>query len=77
MEKKQIKTIYNWLEPQSVHDIQVFLIFANFYWQFIQAFSRFATPLTSMLITTLTAGPTASVEIGNKEQDGKGIQVEN
>ncbi len=35
IEKKQIKTKHHWLEPQSVHNIQVFLRFTNFYWQFI------------------------------------------
>ena len=30
-----------------------------------------------MLKTTSTVGQTASVEVGEKEQDGKGIQVEN
>ncbi len=35
IEEKQIKAIRDWPEPQLVCDIQVFLGFANFYWQFI------------------------------------------
>ena len=41
-------------KPKSVQDIQVFLGFANFYQQFIQGFSKIATPLTSMLKTTVS-----------------------
>ena len=32
-----------------VKDIQVFIGFANFYWRFIQGFSKIAAPLTLML----------------------------
>ena len=39
-------------KPKSVCDIQVFLGFANFYWRFIQGFSRIAAPLNSILKTT-------------------------
>ena len=37
-----------------------------------------AAPLTSILKTTSTAGPTASVEVGdeNPEKNGPGVQVE-
>ncbi len=31
IEEKRIKAVRNWLKPQSVRDIQVFLGFANFY----------------------------------------------
>ncbi len=34
IEEEQINTVRNWLKPQSVYDIQVFLGFANFYQQF-------------------------------------------
>ncbi len=76
MEEKQIKAVHNWSEPQSVHDIQVFLGFANFYQRFIQRFNRFATLLTSMLKIISAVGPTASVEVENEKQDGKRIQVD-
>ncbi len=74
MEEERIKAVRDWPEPQSVRDIQVFLGFANFYRRFIQGFSRLAAPLTSMLKTTSAAGPAA--EVGDEEQDGKGIQVD-
>ncbi len=71
MEKEQIKAVRDWPEPQSVYDIQFFLGFANFYRQFIQGFSRLATPLTSMLKTASSAGPASE----NPEQDCQEIQV--
>ena len=52
MEDERIKAVNNWPEPKSVQDIQVFIGFANFYWQFIRGFSKIAAPLTSMLKTT-------------------------
>ena len=39
----------NWPEPTSVRDIQVFIDFANFYWCFIQGFSKIAALLTLLL----------------------------
>ncbi len=56
VEEEQIKAVRDWLKPQSVHDIQVFWGFANFYQQFIQGFNRFAASLTSMLETVLAIG---------------------
>ena len=35
MEAERIEVVKDWPEPKSVHDIQVFLGFANFYQQFI------------------------------------------
>ena len=35
MKDERIKAVKQWPEPKSVRDIQVFLGFANFYWQFI------------------------------------------
>lgn len=40
------------LEPKLVRDIQVFIDFINFYWQFIRRFSNIATPLALMMKTT-------------------------
>ncbi len=71
MEEKRIKDVRDWPEPQLVRDTQVFLGFANFYWWFIQGFSRLAAPLTSMLKITSAVGP-----VENPEQGGLGIQVE-
>ena len=55
MEDERIEVVKNWLEPKSMRDIQVFFGFANFYWRFIQGFSKIAKPLTSMLRTTQSA----------------------
>ena len=52
MEAKKIEVVREWPEPKSIQDIQVFLGFANFYWQFIQGFSKITAFLTSMLKTT-------------------------
>ena len=53
MEAERIKVVQEWAELKLVHDIQVFLGFANFYQQFIMSFSKIAAPLTSMLQTTV------------------------
>ncbi len=76
IEDKQIQAVCDLPQLQSVHDIQIFLGFANFYRQFIQRFSKFVALLTFTLKTTLTAGPATSAEIGDEEQDGKEIQIE-
>ncbi len=73
MEEKRIKAVHDWPELQSVRDIQVFLGFTKFYQRFIQRFSRLATPLTSMLKSTLAVGLAASAVVENEEQDGKRI----
>ena len=52
MEDKRIKTVKIWPELKLVRDIQVFIGFANFYWQFIWGFSKIAALLTSILKTT-------------------------
>ena len=57
MEDKRIEVVKQWLEPQLVWDIQVFLGFANFYCWFIQGFSRIAASLTSMLKTSGSTKP--------------------
>ena len=38
MDPDRIKTIVEWPVPKSVHDIQVFLGFANFYQRFIEGY---------------------------------------
>ena len=78
IEEKQIKAVCNWLEPESVYDIQVFLRFVNFYWWFIQGFSRLATPLISILKTISVAGLAVSIEVRNKnpEKSCQEVQVE-
>ena len=51
MKDKRIKSVKNWPESKSVHDIQVFLGFANFYQCFIQGFNKIAKPVTLILRT--------------------------
>ena len=55
IEDERIEVIRNWFEPKSMRDIQVFFGFANFYWRFIQGFSKIARPLTLMLKTNQSA----------------------
>ena len=52
MEVKKIKVVKDWPKPKSVCNIQVFLGFAHFYWQFIQGFSRIVALFISILTTT-------------------------
>ena len=67
MEAKKIEVVKNWPKFKSVRDIQVFLGFANFYWQFIQGFNRISVLFTSMLKTTgLPDKPAPSRNDGNR-----------
>ena len=52
MEEKQIKAMENWPKPTLIYDVQVFINFANFYWCFIQSFSRIVVLLISFLKMT-------------------------
>ena len=49
MDPDRVKTIVDWPVPESQHDIQVFLGFANFYRKFIEGYSRIVLPLTALL----------------------------
>jgi hypothetical protein len=49
MDPAKVNSVLAWPAPQSVHDIQVFLGFANFYRRFIEGFSRIVTPITALL----------------------------
>ena len=49
MDPKKVSAIMDWPSPCSVHDIQVFLGFANFYCHFVFKYSKIATPLTRLL----------------------------
>jgi len=44
----KIKTIQYWPKPRKIKDIQVFLEFANFYYQFIYNYSDIATLLIQL-----------------------------
>jgi RNase H-like domain found in reverse transcriptase/Reverse transcriptase (RNA-dependent DNA polymerase)/Integrase zinc binding domain/Chromo (CHRromatin Organisation MOdifier) domain/Integrase core domain/Retroviral aspartyl protease len=49
MDPAKVEAITQWPTPTSVHDIQVFLGFANFYRRFIKRFSRIILPITILL----------------------------
>ena len=79
MEEERIDAVKAWPEPKSILDIQVFIGFGNFYWRFIQGFSKIATPLTSILKTspqpagTLSASAVDDSEVveSSSENEGK------
>jgi len=48
MSDNKIKIIQDWPEPKKVKDIQSFLGFANFYYQFIFNYSDIVIPLTRL-----------------------------
>ena len=72
MKDERIKAIRNWPEPKSVWDIQVFIGFANFYWRFIQGFSKIAAPLTSILKTTGLSDSALRLGVNDDEIYGSG-----
>jgi hypothetical protein len=49
MNVSRIATVLAWPEPRNHREVQIFLGFANFYRRFIEAFSRIAEALTSLL----------------------------
>ena len=49
MDPKKVEAVKDWKSPSSVHDIQVFLGFTNFYKRFIANYSKKCLPLTALL----------------------------
>ncbi len=49
MDPEKVSAIAEWEPPKSIHDLQVFLGFANYYRRFIKNYSKLAQPLTSLL----------------------------
>ena len=49
MDPKRVEAITQWPQPKSVHDIQIFLGFVNFYRRFIEGYSHITRPLTELL----------------------------
>ena len=49
MDSKRVQTIVKWPLPQSFHNVQMFLGFANFYWKFIWKYLVIVVPLTDLL----------------------------
>ena len=75
MEVEKIEVVKEWPELKLVWDIQVFLGFANFYWQFIQDFSKMAAPLILMLKTTIPLEKSTPewLGVGDSEVDRFGV----
>ena len=48
MSTAKVESVKNWPVPRNVKDIQAFLGFANFYWRFIEGFSKISKPLTDL-----------------------------
>jgi hypothetical protein len=55
MDPERVRAVQEWPSPESIHDIQVFLGFANFYRRFIEGYSRITGPITSLLRGDTTA----------------------
>jgi len=49
MDPSKVSAITSWPPPKSVHDIQVFIGFANFYRRFISNYSGITSPITYLL----------------------------
>ncbi|EPQ27719.1 uncharacterized protein PFL1_06886 [Pseudozyma flocculosa PF-1] len=65
MDTKKVEAILQWPEPESIHDIQSFLGFANFYRRFIRHYSRVVAPLTD----ALKGGAKGRVGLSHAQQD--------
>ncbi|SLM33603.1 gag polymerase env [Lasallia pustulata] len=51
MDPEKIRAVEEWLPPQDVHQLQVFLGFPNFFRRFIKNYLRIAAPLLNLLKT--------------------------
>ena len=51
MSKKKVESILSWKAPRSVKDVQISIVFAKFYWRFIENFSKVCKPITDTLKT--------------------------
>jgi hypothetical protein len=52
MDPKRVEAVTQWPQPKSVHDIQIFLGFMNFYRRFIEGYSHITRLLTELLKTS-------------------------
>src|SRR5580692_3178868 len=52
MDPKRVEAVTQWPQPTSIHDIQIFLGFVNFYRRFIERYSHITRPLTKLLKTS-------------------------
>ena len=51
MNSERIQAVKEWLPLENVHELQVFLGFANFFQRFIKDYSQIAAPLLNLLKT--------------------------
>ncbi|CEH15898.1 FOG: Transposon-encoded proteins with TYA, reverse transcriptase, integrase domains in various combinations [Ceraceosorus bombacis] len=65
MDPSKVKVVLNWPAPKTVHEVQVFLGFANYYRRFIAGYSGIAAPITELL----KGKPSGSVDWSAKQQD--------
>jgi hypothetical protein len=49
MDTDKVRAVLDWLEPQSIKDVQAFIGFANFYRRFIHRFSFIVRPLIELI----------------------------
>ncbi|CEH14712.1 FOG: Transposon-encoded proteins with TYA, reverse transcriptase, integrase domains in various combinations [Ceraceosorus bombacis] len=49
MDPGKVDVVMKWLAPTTVHEIQVFLGFANYYRRFITGYSKIVAPITELL----------------------------
>ena len=49
MDPAKVETIWSWVHPPNLKDLQKFLGFTNFYWWFIRDFSKITAPLNKLL----------------------------
>ncbi len=49
MDLHKVQTIVDWATLNFVHDVQCFLVFTNFYLQFIRRYSKIMTPFTHLI----------------------------
>jgi hypothetical protein len=67
MDPSKVDTLLSWAQPKSVHDVQSFLGFANFYCIFINHFSSITIPLNQL--THKTSKPFAWNDSAQKSFD--------
>ena len=52
MDPKRVEAVTQWPQPKSIHDIQIFLSFVNFYRRFIEGYLHITCLLTELLKTS-------------------------
>ena len=55
MESDRIATIKDWPTPKSIRDVQVLLVFTNFYRRFIRKYAKVTLPQTEVLKSSETS----------------------